>query len=683
MTAPPPDLTAAASALNRRRLAALLDKYGRGSASKAEIDELYADAQIAALLPPRAAAVTPEAAPTAPAPQIIYTPSRVPYTPQQRRAAAVQSEVLGMFRTQRRKAVVPWLEENIILPRKMAPNSAGPFRTASRPFQRPILECFNPESGINECGVSAGVQIAKTTMLTLGAAYRLVNAPMPILMIGSSRDWTKTELSEKRMQVLIDENPILAACKPANADRYRSMSMDLSGGMVNFVGGNSPGALSGGSYGITLCDEASKLIQSESEQAPEAHPFHLIAKRTDGFGALEFHYYSSTPNSPTHPFWKYILAGDQTHFYTECPHCHGWFYLDFIGRPEDVEDYNTHLGLTLPSDYKSLTWDKDAREASGQWDETRVRESVRYICPHNGCEITELHKQAMVEGCLEKRHNTLAAKNRRTFILPSFYSPTKSFGTMAWDFLDSLKDMFGLQDYHNSRLARPWTEFNVNLRMDDVVKAIADGKNGRPLYRRGTLPFKPLRLLLNADPGEATTHWELTALAHDGGVWICDWGTVVSSKDLLATDFLKARHIIVEGTGEKVYPVRGYLDTGWQQDDQLDVCAASKGFFIPVKGSDAKHGQLHETRVATRPQMSLLVFNDREVKNMLYANRMMKRIDGAFHLPVDADPELKLGHTGQKRDADGEWQRVPHDHFGDCSKYTCIDYQLLRAGGML
>jgi hypothetical protein len=166
-------------------------------------------------------------------------------------------------------------------------------------------------------------------------------------------------------------------------------------------------------------------------------------------------------------------------------------------------------------------------------------------------------------------------------------------------------------------------------------------------------------------------------------VWVCDWGTVVSSKDLLATDFLKARHIIIDGTNEKIFPIRGYLDTGWQQDDQLDVCSASRGFFVPVKGSDSKHGQLHETRVATRPQMALLVFNDREIKNMLYANRLMKQNDGGFHLPTDADPEVKLGHTGQKRDADGEWQRVPHDHFGDCSKYTCIDYQLLRAGGML
>jgi hypothetical protein len=53
MIAPPPDLSAASKALNRQRLAALLEKYRNGRASKAEIEELYADEQIAKLLPPR------------------------------------------------------------------------------------------------------------------------------------------------------------------------------------------------------------------------------------------------------------------------------------------------------------------------------------------------------------------------------------------------------------------------------------------------------------------------------------------------------------------------------------------------------------------------------------------------------------------------------------------------------
>ena len=61
----------------------------------------------------------------------------------------------------------------------------------------------------------------------------------------------------------------------------------------------------------------------------------------------------------------------------------------------------------------------------------------------------------------------------------------------------------------------------------------------------------------------------------------------------------------------------------------------------------------------------LLVFSDREVKNALYYNRMLKGKDGGFHLPADADPEVKLGHTGQQRDSSGDWKKVPKDHYGE------------------
>lgn len=76
MTAPPPDITAAASALTRQRLAAHLDAYRKGKASKAAIDELYADPQIAALLPPRRV-------PASPSLKVSPSPSLSPAPPPQ------------------------------------------------------------------------------------------------------------------------------------------------------------------------------------------------------------------------------------------------------------------------------------------------------------------------------------------------------------------------------------------------------------------------------------------------------------------------------------------------------------------------------------------------------------------------------------------------------------------------
>jgi phage terminase large subunit GpA-like protein len=591
------------------------------------------------------------------------------------RDAATMAEILGLFHLAPRTAVVPWLEQHIVLPAKMAPNSAGPFRTGLRPYQRPILECWNPDSGVQHCGVSAGVQIAKTTILALGLSYRICNSPLPALIVGSSKDWTKTEISEKRLQPLINENPILESRKPGNSDNFRAMAMDMDGGMINLVGGNSPGALSGGSYGIVAIDEAAKLIHQGSDQAPEAHPFHLAAKRTDGFGALAFHYRSSTPNTPNHPFWQYILLGDQTRFWVSCPHCKGEFYLDFVNRPEDREEYASNTGIDISSDYLSLTW-QDARDGKGNWDETKVRETVRYICPHNGCEIDETHKQPMIETCQEHRHNTLAAKSRRSFIIPSFYSPTISFGTMAWAYLEARRDFFGLQDYFNSRLAKPWQQYDVSLKLADIERCQRD-------YVRGTVPFKPRLMFLAADPGQLLTHWEVVAIDDNGGLWIIDWGTVLSSSELINPEFLKARIYPIAGTTQKAYPLRGFVDSGWLTETQFDVCQASNGFLWPTRGSDAKHGGVSETRAASRPNLKLITYPDKQAKDELYDARLAKARNGGIHFPADADAALKLGHANQKRDATGVWARVPDDHFGDCTKLSMIGLWLARSAGIL
>ncbi|WP_395739310.1 terminase gpA endonuclease subunit [Prosthecobacter sp.] len=575
--------------------------------------------------------------------------------------AEVQAEILRLFQLTPHAAVVPWLEQHIVIPARMSPNSAGPFRTALRPFMRPILECWNPESGVNHCGVSGGTQLLKTTVLCLGASYRVCNSPLPALIVGSSNSWTKTEISEKRLQPLIDENPILAAEKPHSSDQYRAMSMAMSGGHINLVGGNSPGALSGGSYGIVAIDEASKLIHQGSDQAPEAHPFLLAEKRTDGFGALAFHYRSSTPNSPTHPFWHYILAGDQTRFHVPCPHCHEWFYLDFIGRVEDREEYATNLGITLPSHYQSLIWSPDARDKSGQWNEDKVRETTTYICPHNGCEIREVHKQPMIDECAEKRHNHNAAANRRSFIIPSFYSPTMSFGGMSWAFLDSLKDFFGLQDYHNSRLARPWSEQVANVKTEDVRK-LRDISH----YRRGIIPCTPVALFSGSDVGDYKTHWINAAIFENDEIAIIDWGTVLTPEDLIpASTTWKYQ---VANTSTTLQVSRGLIDSADQSVRVYNMCQASRGFWWPAAGSDSRSGSWGFTPLKTH-QLDRYTFNTFQFKKELYINLIQKQKSPRIYLPQDADEDLIAGLSGQQLitvKGKEEFKKIPNDHYGDC-----------------
>lgn len=586
--------------------------------------------------------------------------------------AAVQREIMQLFALASREAVVPWLEKNIILPAKTSPFSPGAFRTDKRPYQRAILECWNPDNSINHCGVSAGVQIAKTLMMVLGILYRLLHSPLPILGVGTHKDWVKSEISEKRLDPLIRENPILAALMPANSDRFRAMSMDMGTAMINLVGGNSPGALAGGSYGIVAIDEASKLIQQTSEQAPEAHPFHLAAKRADGFGPMAFHYRSSTPNSPFHPFWQYILLGDQTRFWVECPHCQNHFYFDFIGRAEDRDEYTANTGIKLASDYKSLIWD-DVRDKSGNWNEAKVKETARYICPHNGCEIREIHRQPMIDQCEEKRHNLNAAKNRRSFIIPSFMSPTMGFADMSWAFLEALRDMFGLQDYYNSRLARPWQEMAANVKSEDVRKLrdVAD-------YRRNMIPRRPQCLILGADVGDYKTHYAVGAVFDNDEIALIDWGTVLTPEDLIELKKLKYQ---IAGTDDYMSPAKGLVDSKDQTVRVYNMCQASNGFWFPAAGVDTRTGSWGWTPLKTHAT-DRYTFNSFAFKKEFYINLIQKQRAPRFYIPRDADEDLIDGLSGQQllvekgREA---FKKLPNDHYGDACLRVILGRTILRA----
>lgn len=587
-----------------------------------------------------------------------------------------QREVLRLFRMKPREDVVPWLEKNIVLPYKMAPNSHGPFRTKGRPYQRWILECWNPDRGINHCGTSAGTQMLKTTTMVLGQIYRIANHPMPALLVGSSKDWTKEEIGEKRLIELINSNPILEQHKPADPNKFRDMSMDMSGGFIKLVGGNSPGALSGGSYGIVAIDEASKLIHQGSEQAPEAHPFLLAAKRTDGFGPLAFHWRSSTPNSPLHPFWQFILEGDQTHAYVECPHCKNWFFMDHMGRAEDREEYAARLGISLPKDYCSLRWDKDARKAGGDWIEEKVMASVRFICPFNGCEITETERRPMVEGCEPKRHNEFAAKNRKSFILPSFYSPTMSLGMMAWAFLQAQKDLFGLQDYYNSRLARPWTEVAANVKHEDVRQLRT------PDYVRGEITGDPDRLYLGADVGDYATHWVVGAVYKNEEVAIVDWGTVLNPEDLVKLRSLKYR---IRGTDRYKSPSRGLVDAADQTIRVYNMCQGSGNggapFWFPCTGSDSRMGSWGKQWLETY-QMDRYTFNSYGLKKYFYVGLIKQLRAPRLYLPVDADESLIDGLSGQQlivEKGEEEFKKLPNDHYGDACLRVIVASYIRRA----
>lgn len=589
--------------------------------------------------------------------------------------SALASMLGEMFALAPAPSVVRWAEANLILPRKMSPARPGPFSTARQPTSRPILECWHPSSGVRQLANVAGAQTAKTTEGIIGTGYRIAHSPMPTLILGPSEDWLRLEIAEKRLIALIEENPLLARLKPKDGSRFRKMAMEMAGGTISLEGANSPVATAGSTQGIVWIEEAAKIEHQSREDAPEAHPIRLAFERTKAFRGMEFHYLSFTPNRPENLAWTYYEQGSQTHFYLPCPHCGEWFAFEFEVRQdgEMQEVLEQSQGEARPSVYRSLVWSPAARRVDGSWDEDKVRESTVYVCPANGCEVREEERLDMIAKFETRDHNPSAPSFAKSFRRPSFYSPSVTFGDMALEFLRR-GDLFttGLQNFYNSWLALPWTQVAANVREEHVLRL-------RGNHARRVWPERPALTVLTCDPGERASHWMLSGILPSGDLVVVDWGVVTGAEELLRPEWQRSVEYYLAGTTERITPQRGYIDSGWATETIYNVCEASRGFWWPTKGTDQAYGSWKETTAASRPRLALYTYSDIQLKDELYARRIQRQRGPRILLPVDTDPALIMGLSGQQKNrATGKWKELPHDHLGDCLKLAVLAGQIAR-----
>ncbi len=567
--------------------------------------------------------------------------------------------------------VTDWCEQNLVLPAKMAPASSGPLSVRRRPWMRSILECGHPQSGVRSLAITGGSQTGKTTCCILIIGYRIPHSPMPTLILGNSEDWLRVEISEKRLAALIEENHVLRIHKPFDPSKFRKLAMEMSGGFIVFEGINSDTSTSGSTQGIVYVCEAAKVVQHEREQAPEAHPIKLAFERTKEFRGLELAMMDFTPNTPNHIAWQTYLRGTQTHFHVPCPHCGHDFPFEFEVRKaaENEEEMESILEAeqerAQSDSYRSLIWSPDARRVDGTWDIARVRETARFVCPKNGCEIKDEDKPGMIEAYQDVHHNPNAGMHDRSFRFPSFYAPKVTFGDMAKEFLEK-GDLIttGLQNFYNSWLCLPWSVLAYNVTEKHVLAL-------KGVYARGVLPTKPSLLVLTADPGERGTHWAVMAIMPDMSLMYIQWGTLISERELLSAEFLSKLRFYIAGTNEFVIPKVGFMDCGWNTEECYDIC-------------DTAVGTWNETRAASRPALKLYAYSDTQLKDEFYGRRIQRKKGPPVCLPADADFELLHGLSGQQKDRQtGKWKRVAQDHLGDCGKYGLLAGQIARAVGLV
>ena len=329
-----------------------------------------------------------------------------------------------------RQSVTEWAEANLTFSSRFT-SSPGPFRVRSYPYMREWLDAFHPASGVRSMALLCGAQVAKSTALQVGMAYRLVRAPAPALWVLDTQTNAQS-FSESRWQIMIDDNEVLRREMPRNKDKFKNLDQAFQRMHLWFIGSNSPGNLAGRSISLLCLDEVDKY---KTKTKQEAAAVQLAIQRTASY-PMALVVQTSTPTTEEGSIWRAWTDGDQRRYWVPCPHC--------------TEPMTFSWSL--------MKWDEDAKDSEGRWDLQRVRSTAHIQCPKCEGKIVDSMKTKMLREGRWIASNPNCLPGHRSYHLPALYSVRRSFGALAVKFLQDKQSLMGLQDFVNSILAEPWVE---------------------------------------------------------------------------------------------------------------------------------------------------------------------------------------------------------------------------------
>lgn len=330
-----------------------------------------------------------------------------------------------------KRDVWQWAEDEIVLTRRQT-ETPGPYSTLLTPYVREPLQAFADAETTDLC-LCFGSQTSKTTAMMIGAAWRMVNNPVPTIWVMPSENLARS-FSENRWQPMVDDCDRLRVLKPSNVNRFKTLEQQFKDCTLTFIGSNSPANLASRPAGLLIMDETDKFAMPNER---EAGAVALAENRTKSYtNALRVK--SSTPTTAEGEIWQAFLQGDQRYYFVPCPHCNAMQRLL----------------------WQQVKWSDSARTSDGAWNEDEVRATTYYECESCLQKITDSHKTRMLRAGEWRATNVNASRGRRSYHLNSLYAPWRScgFGELAVLFLRQKASLLGLQDFINGALAEPWID---------------------------------------------------------------------------------------------------------------------------------------------------------------------------------------------------------------------------------
>ena len=550
-----------------------------------------------------------------------------------------------------------WAERNVKLSVRTTV-SPGRYDSGWIAYTRGWQEAFSSPR-VKELVICAAAQSGKTESILNCLRYAIAEDPGPMLWIMPAESLARS-FSETRLQPSLRDCQPCAEQIPTNADLFKLLEMHFADCTLNLCGANSPAQLSSRPVRYLFADEIDKFPQAT---AKEAGALELARVRTNSFWNAKI-VLTSTPTLDSGQVWQNYLAGSQHKFFVKCPHC-------------------GHAQTLVFSQIKWL--ENETTKPAGSWNLDAVEKAAAYECVSCANRIPQSQRAGMVRLGEWLATNQQAPADRQSFHLNALYSPWRTWGSIAREFLETKDSFAGLQNFTNSVLAEPWKVAAEEIHESKLLDL-------RGEYDLGTCPAKPLFVTIAADVQRESVYFTVRAWGQDEESWLLDYGRVPTLDDLKE---IFRRQYNVTGSEETVSAKSGLIDSGYNTQTVYEFCSASNATFFPAKGWDRLSQPVKKATIKFLPGrehreriIRLYHFDDGAFKSDLYCRRIQDRRGPAWHLPrnVGADylRQLTAEKLVEKKNARGEietvWHQVHRDnHWGDCEKMQLVNGYLLAS----
>lgn len=339
----------------------------------------------------------------------------------------------------------------------------GKFSWERFPYFKKIVDCFAPDSPIQEVALMKGNQLGGTTaVIETIILYNIMSNPNPQAYVTADAGLMKTSVQTK-IEKMIDNagarDLIFSQNKKQKGSRDTgdtAIAKEYLGGFLHSFGGRSPARFRGMSYKVIMADEVDAFPDSIKNEGTVVD---LVRNRTDAYSSKRKIFWGSTPLvKQTSKILKLYEAGDQQKYFVPCKHCGKKQELIWHGKNEDGSVYG-------------IVWENDD-------DFNPILKTVAYKCKFCGGLMKNYDKASIIK----KGEWVATSKSNNPYIMSFHLSPIYNPPGMyswedmvrqwadCWDIKNNrVKDLEKYRTFRNTKQGLPFEERGKQIRYERAV----------------------------------------------------------------------------------------------------------------------------------------------------------------------------------------------------------------------